>query len=175
MKIKTCFFILILGLCNLLKGYIPSLQEVKDKITGYHFFDSEEIEGMCKIQEDGFGFTAWQITFGQIRNSNFEKLQQIEILSSLLMLGVLQIRKVDKDLFDNIEVELNRLKRTRKNHPEDFEKANLGFTLEELEGEFNKRCAQARNRIQMRKKEISSERTNYTKKRKRTEIEPLKP
>ena len=63
----------------------------------------------------------------------------------------------------------------RKNHPEDFEKANLGFTLEELEAEFNNRCEQARNRVQMKEKESSSERTSCTKKRKRTEMETLKP
>ena len=146
----------MLGLCNLLKG-IPSLKEVvtdvRREIDNCNLYNtstkSTKIYAMCHVQDKEDGLYYWRITFCKIRKMKIEMSERIKFSGSLLMLGVLQIEKEDEDFFEIIKEEINILKELKKNCPEDFEKANLGFTLEELEAEFNNRCEQARNRVQI--------------------------
>ena len=47
MKIKTCFFVLTLSFCNLIKGNkIPSLKEVIAQIEACDYFDKKDVKIM---------------------------------------------------------------------------------------------------------------------------------
>ena len=174
MKIKTCFFVLTLGLCNLLRGgELPSMQKIIDRIKSFNFLKKEEIYAMCHILNEGDGLYYWICAFGEIQGSDFTNKEQVKFLSSLLTLGVLQVEtdkeksnKKNYDLINNIQCEFNMLKEAKENHPEDFNEDNLGFIFEDLENEYKKRYVQVQTCMQMKETENLQAEPIQAKKRK---------
>lgn len=170
MKIKTCFFVLTLSFCNLIKGGVPTLEELKNSIKKFNYFHKNKIEEMCNIGSGGYGFTSWQAGFYRVLKSSSD--DKVELIALLLALGILQVNYKDKELIETIQYEMGILKELLK--VKNLNEDDVGFNFEDLANELRKRREQAPNRVQIKEKESSSDGINHAKKRKRIEIKELK-
>ena len=170
MKIKTCFFVLTLGLCNLIKGNkIPSLKEVIAQIEECDYFDKKDVKIMCHIQESGSGFWFWQTSFDRLIN-NIKKISpqdKVKLFELLLALGILQLKHKDDQLNEEIAEQMDNLKQLLEMLEKGkIKKVDLGFNFEDLANELSKRREQIQLRVQIKENESSLEEPIQAKKRK---------
>ena len=137
---KNLFFVLTLGLCNLIKG-IPSLEEIIEEIINCNFFDRSKINIICRISSDKSGFCFWNNSFSQVLNPGLKDIKgetQVKLLFLLLALGILQVDANDKQLIHAIKRELDVLIIFNDN---ELKQSGLNITRKELINEFNKRVS----------------------------------
>lgn len=139
MKIKTYFFVLILGLCNLIKGgNIPSREDVIKAIKECNYFPDNKIEEISNIGSDEYNLTSWKNSFEQVINTacDIGEKTQKKLAFSLLVLGILQVNANDIKLIHGIKMEIAFLKIF---DDEDLKQSGMNITWEELINELNKR------------------------------------